>query len=217
MVEQLDNSSALLLHLAGELPAEERAELERRLAADPALAAQLDELHMAQSALEHAMSTLDAADPLPGEAAAVARITRAMRQHKVRPSLVAYRPATVHRSFWQRVPRWSYPLTAAAAIALVYVGWWTLKPINPPTIAFHNPHSNQTGSVTTTVEPVLASESDESMVLGLENNLRTPNRTQGKPLHELRLMEQQVADLSQGGSDPLQDLLANHPVLSENE
>ena len=130
MLEHLDNSSLLLMYLADELPASQQAALERRIASDASLQAELESLREAQADFLTGMAKLDAANPV-SQAAAIARITRAMRQHEVRR--VALAPKQVGNHFWRRVPRWAYPVAAAAAILLVYVGVWTMRPIGPTT------------------------------------------------------------------------------------
>jgi anti-sigma factor RsiW len=212
VLEQMDNPSALLMYLAGELPPEERAIVEQRLAADPSLRSELEEIRSAQAEFEVAMAALDRAEPVASEASAVARIGRAMRQHQVRVVAVPDAPSR-SVSFWNRVPRWSYPLTAAAAAALVYVGWWALKPVEVTALV-----AMGTTAPVVKIEGALKTDADDALVVeGLENNLRNSNRTQGSTLRELRQMEVQLAELSRGSVDPLEGLLADHPNISENE
>ena len=61
MLEQLENNEfVLLMYLAGELPAEDRVEVEAMLSTDPILRAELDRLQSAQEAIGDALARLDA-------------------------------------------------------------------------------------------------------------------------------------------------------------
>src|SRR4051812_16749606 len=82
LLQQLGSTEAvLMMYLSDELPAEDRAEVERRLAADPAMRAQWDRLREAHAAFAAAMPALDRATRLPApEAVGVRRVVRAMRQ-----------------------------------------------------------------------------------------------------------------------------------------
>jgi len=131
VLEQLDQSAFLLMYLADELPAGERAQVEQLLASDASLRQEFETLRSAQDQFVHQMASADATASTLGEASSINRITRAMRQHQVRRVLTpaAETPRSVH--FWARVPRWGYPIAAAAAVALVYVGYWTIKAPDP--------------------------------------------------------------------------------------
>src|SRR5215212_1630903 len=83
-LQQLENDQAvLLMYLAGELAGADRAEVDRRLAADAGLRAELDRLRETYHWLEAAMAQADAAaGPVPAlaKAAAVRRVGRAVRE-----------------------------------------------------------------------------------------------------------------------------------------
>jgi hypothetical protein len=127
-LEQLDREAELLLYLADELPAGQKANLEARLAADPQLAAELQSLRQSESACIAALDRADAHERLPtSESVAVRRVSRAMQQwhlDRVTSPVVAIR-----RNL--SLPRWVYP-TAAAAILLVGFLVWTSKQEVPP-------------------------------------------------------------------------------------
>jgi len=63
------------MYLADELPPAERAEVRKRLAADPSLQRELDELQSVQWDFARAMGELDQYEPLIGQASAIGRIT----------------------------------------------------------------------------------------------------------------------------------------------
>jgi len=212
VLEQLDNSSLLLMYLADELPAGQRAALQQRLTSDASLRAELESLQEAQADFLAGMTKLDAAAPI-SSSAAIARITRAMHQHEVRRLVLSPKPAANH--FWQRVPRWSYAVGAVAAMLLVYVGVWTLRPLDPTkttAVATNNhPAIPAVDEGTPTPDDTLADAE------GLEQNLRTSNPTQTESFHALNRIEAQGADLSQNASDPLPGLLSNNHLLTEDE
>jgi len=122
VIEQLNNNEAILLmYLAGELPGEDRLEVERMLASDAALRTQLDELQMAQDRTADALARLDATWPLPlSEQAAVRRTGRAIRQWLARPK-DDERAAEPRRQL--RYPWWAYPTAAAASIFVALLVW----------------------------------------------------------------------------------------------
>src|SRR5688572_1061228 len=128
LLNQLHSSESLLLmYLADELPAVDRAEVEQRLARDANLRAELEGLRDVQAHVNDAIAALDAAQPLPGSEAAGARqVARAIRQwrtdHAARPARDAIPPRTL------RFPYWSYPLAAAAAVTIAFATWWYTSP-----------------------------------------------------------------------------------------
>jgi hypothetical protein len=208
VLEHLDPSSMLLMYLTEELSPAEQAEVRKRLAADPSLQRELDELQNVQHEFDHAMSGLDAADPLIGQASAVVRISRAMRQHKVNRVAVEYKLPARSISLWQRVPRWTYPLAAAAALGLIYIGWWTFQPAD----------NSRPYAINPTTQPSNDSMTEaQADVDGVEQNLRNTNRTQPDEMRELRQVERQVADLSDTNSNLMDGLLSQHIGLPDNE
>jgi hypothetical protein len=125
LLHQLENNEAvLLMYLAGELPPPDRAEFEQMLATDAGLRAERDRLAEVTARLDDALAKLDAADRrLPPADAAARRVGRmAARWHADRLAAeAARRPARPVG----RVSRWTYPLAAAAACALISLGlWW---------------------------------------------------------------------------------------------
>jgi anti-sigma factor RsiW len=117
----------LLLYLADELGAEDRAEVEQRLLRDPAMGAELDALRDSQELLHKRLASLDAATPLTGEeAAAVRNVSKMMRQRLARPEPARAPQPPVAIPL---LPRWAYPAAAVAAVALIAgVTWRSLNP-----------------------------------------------------------------------------------------
>jgi hypothetical protein len=130
-LHELSREGVLLLYLADELGAEDRAEVEQRLLRDPALRAELDGLRGTQELLHTRLALLDAATPLAAEEeAGVRNVSRMMRQRLARPQPApALEPAIAVR----RLPRWAYPAAAVAAVALIAgVTWRSLGPGSGP-------------------------------------------------------------------------------------
>src|SRR5690349_24514678 len=84
MLQRLENNeSVLLMYLAGELPAEDRAEVEQQLAADAGLRATLERLRETNDALARVLTGADGVVLPPAteaarRSAAVRRVSRAM-------------------------------------------------------------------------------------------------------------------------------------------
>jgi anti-sigma-K factor RskA len=117
-----DDGGVLLLYLAGELSAGDRAQVERRLATEPKLAAELAELRAAHAVYGEVMNALDATPlPLP-EAAMRQRANRLVRQWATRR--LAQPVKIVHRAI---IPRWMYPVAAAAVIVVSVMRWGVFR------------------------------------------------------------------------------------------
>jgi len=124
LLHQLENNEAILLmYLADELPAEDRADVEQQLASDPALRAELDELRGVQESFAGTMERLDVETRLPvSESVAVRRATRMLRQWQVDHVNGAVTEEEPIKEL--RFPWWSYPLTTAAAVLIAFLVWW---------------------------------------------------------------------------------------------
>jgi anti-sigma factor RsiW len=126
--EQLDQDALLMLYVADELSAEQRAELEGRLAGDPELAAELARLRDARDVCFAALARADGRGRLPmSEGVAVRRVGRAMRQWQVERELArnAAAPAAPRR----KLAWWVYPSAAAAAIIVGFLVWSVRQPV----------------------------------------------------------------------------------------
>src|SRR6266478_4216615 len=154
------------MYLADELPAGERAQVEQLLASDASLRQEFETLRSAQDQFVHQMAGADATASTLGEASSINRLTRAMRQHQVRRVLTPVAETTTSAHFWSRVPRWGYPIAAAAAVALVYIGYWTIKAPDPSHMV-----AVGRGPVPKLTIPSEQS-SDDVLLASLEDNLR---------------------------------------------
>jgi hypothetical protein len=124
VLQQLvDNDAVLLMYLADELPAEDRAEVERMLVVDAALRDALERLREAYGWFDHAVARSDLSSrPAVSEAAAVRRVGRAMRQWHARRLAAAPAPRSGDSAL--RYPWWAYPLAAAASVVIAFLVWW---------------------------------------------------------------------------------------------
>jgi anti-sigma-K factor RskA len=121
-IHNLDRESLLMLYMAGELPAEDQAELEAMLASDAALRTQLEQMQSEQQALVEAFAGADAKSPLPApQLSSVRRVGAAMAQwHVDRLAKPAPSPMRARRKFG-----WVYATAAALLIAVgtIFVLW----------------------------------------------------------------------------------------------
>ena len=116
------DEGVLLMYLVGELPDEDRAEVERRLARDPALRAELESLREAHDGFAAAMPMLDRVERLPApQGPGVRRVVRAMQQWQAGRLAAEPAPEPVKTL---RYPWWAYPLAAAASVVIAFVVWW---------------------------------------------------------------------------------------------
>lgn len=116
-----NNESVLLMYLADELSAEERAEVEQLLRTDAGLRRMLEALTSEQNRSRAVLETLDAEDPPTlTDVAAQRQARRLVHQWSVQR---LSRPAAPAAS-GLRYPWWSYPLASAAAILLAFLVWW---------------------------------------------------------------------------------------------
>ena len=124
VLQQLEsNEAVLLMYLAGELPAEDRTEVERMLAVDAGLRADLERLREAFAWFSAEVARDDRAiRPAVSEGAAVRRVGRAMRQWYARRLAAA--PAPRPAAGTLRYPWWAYPLAAAASVVIAFLVWW---------------------------------------------------------------------------------------------
>lgn len=118
-----NNESILLMYLAGELPAEDRAEVESLLQSDQSLRAQLDELQATHDQITAQIRAADQATPLVGQFSAARQVGAAIRQKHADAlrALENQAPDLPHRqlSWWI-----AGPLVGAACIALGMFLWW---------------------------------------------------------------------------------------------
>jgi len=207
VVEQLDQTSELLMYLAGELPHRQSMALEKRLAADSALARELKTLRELQSDFDAQMQALDG-KRIPGQAMAVARISRAMRMHGVGQEA----DETLAPRRVLHMPAWAYPIAAAAAVVLVYVGWWAHQPAAHVTSVVQLPVSANSATPVKT-----SSDQDQVMFAELAESFRNHNPTQRRSLDSLSHAESELATLASPTRESLDDPFINSPILDNEE
>jgi hypothetical protein len=159
LLGQLENNEAILLmYLAGELPEEDRAEVEQTLANDAALRGMLAELTALQAGVDATFATCDAGSSLLSRReAAVRRLSRALVAAQARPEP---RNPAIHEPTGPRfrVAWWAYPIAAAAAIV---VGMVFLSGNDP--IKLKSKQFVETPTSTGEVSPTLYAWNDQSM------------------------------------------------------
>jgi negative regulator of sigma E activity len=128
LLHQLDNESALVMFIAGELPAEDHAVVERRLASDPEFRAQFEELRSAYRGVEDAIALADVGErvALP-EATAARRVGQAVRSWQVRRLA---EPRERELGGRLRLPAWAYAAASVAVAAVVALAIWGLRSDN---------------------------------------------------------------------------------------
>ena len=131
LLHNLENNEAILLmYVADELSAEDRAEVEQMLASDAGLRGELERLRGVRDGAVAALGAADAATRLPvSESVAVRRAMRTLRQWQLDH---AYAPPPPEPIRELRFPWWSYPLTTAAAVLIAFLVWWGNRPDRPP-------------------------------------------------------------------------------------
>jgi anti-sigma factor RsiW len=128
VLDNLDRDAAMMLYVAGELDADERAAFERRVASEPQLAAEVEQLRAAQSSVAAELERADGYTRLPAsEGVVVRRISRAMNQW------LANRDATpaVPQRRAVTFPWWSYPSAAAAILIVGFLVWSSRQEVGP--------------------------------------------------------------------------------------
>lgn len=127
LLEQLDRESMLLMYAADELSAEDRLEVERRVAADSSLAAALEEIRQLNAVCDAALRTEDEQTRLPMSAdTAMRRMSRVMKQWQTdQASRKAMAPVPPHRF---HLPIWAYPGAVAAAVIVAALIWARMLP-----------------------------------------------------------------------------------------
>lgn len=204
MLRDLDTTSLLVLYVADELPIEQRQQVDRLLASDPALRERLGELELAVNRFDGAMRDADQR-PLGGEAQARRRIGSAMRRAlALRETAPA--PLPVKTTFFSRYPSWMPVAGVAAAVAVGFFTWWGYQPSMP--IRLQPVTSGM--AVAPTPEPatkvVDASSDFDGLDLGFGENTHN--------VASLEMAERQLAELSDSRSDLLG---ANLTVPDANE
>lgn len=124
ILQKLDSQeSMLLMYLADELSEADRDEVDRRLVADPALRAQLNELQLVHDQVMAGLEQLDVADRhFQADDLNARRIAREMSRRQVE---LAARPAAAGPAWQKRSwPWWTYSMAGAAAMVFIIIGLW---------------------------------------------------------------------------------------------
>jgi anti-sigma factor RsiW len=126
---QTDREAVLLLYLANELAAGDRAELERMLTADQALRQDLERVRALQERVAGQMAALDAASPLRmSEELSTRRVMKELRRFQL--ELTTRAPVELEASTLRKWPRWIYPVAAAAALIFMTLFLWAMGVID---------------------------------------------------------------------------------------
>ena len=130
LLHNLENNEAILLmYLADELSADDRAEVEHMLGSDAGMRTELERLRALRDETVTAIGAVDAGTRLPvNEGVAVRRVMRMMRQWQL-DHATAPPPEEPIREL--RFPWWSYPMTTAAAVLIAFLVWWGHRPDQP--------------------------------------------------------------------------------------
>ena len=145
LLHELENNEAILLmYIAGELPEEERREVEQMLSADSTLRGMHDELRMAWLSSMEGVDRLDAAaGKLASREAAARQVGRMVRQwHAAR---MIPKPVAIARPP-RRLPWFRVSAAAAVFLFVGFLAWWGYQPwsaTSAPTVAM-GPDSTQT-------------------------------------------------------------------------
>ena len=118
---QLENNEAvLLMYLANELPAEDRAEVDVMLEQDEMLRAHLGRIRAAYAALDSALGKADQVSAMPSGFAAARAVGDVIRRANAAAVFTDEKvDLHPHRRRWIL-----YPLAGAAAVALGMFLWW---------------------------------------------------------------------------------------------
>jgi anti-sigma factor RsiW len=132
LLHELENNEAILLmYLAGELPEEDRVEVEQMLANDPALRAELAELAALQAKLTGVMARVDGNADLSRREAVVRQVSRSLAAARLQPLRSDAAPAPAAR-FRLRIAWWAYPIAAAALLVIGIMLLSDNRPVNLP-------------------------------------------------------------------------------------
>jgi len=133
LLQQLENNEAILLmYLADELPAADRAEVEQMLQSDANLRGELESLRHTQTGFEQTMLAADAEHPLPTSEQVASRQVLRMVNRWISQQLAqeaALKPMVLgsHSRRW-----WLYPMAVAAMLLLGFILY----------TGFHQPTTN---------------------------------------------------------------------------
>jgi anti-sigma factor RsiW len=132
LLQQLENNEAvLLMYLSGELPEDDRMEVEQMLASDPALRRALEELASLQEGTVETLSSADQRLALARGDAVVRNVCRAMSAARV--ERVSSRPAAPEFGRSRlRIAWWVYPIAVAAMLVVGIMVMSDSRPVSIP-------------------------------------------------------------------------------------
>jgi hypothetical protein len=127
LLYELENNEAmLLLYVCGELPEDDRAEVEQMLASDGNLRLELEVIRSSLAESMQAVSAVDLLEPISSSAESVSirNAGRLIKQWKV-DKLRAQTVEPVRKAL--RYPMWVYPTSAVASILVGVLVWWGMS------------------------------------------------------------------------------------------
>jgi anti-sigma factor RsiW len=162
LLQQLENNeSVLLMYLADELPAEDRAEIEQLLSVDAGLRRELSKLQGLHDSFTISMSALDGMEIAASMRAGAARkVSRLMARQATREAVQPVSEDRRAEGRRLRIGGWAYPV-AVAAVILLAVGWWGRQPGS----AFRGEIARQGNSTTSDLStlPIIPNDSANSV------------------------------------------------------
>jgi len=197
LLQQLENNEAILLmYLADELPAADRAEVEQMLQNDAHLRAELESLRGTQAGFEQTMRAADASQPLPISSQAASRQVMRLVNHWIGQQLAqqaAVRPMVigVHSHRW-----WLYPLAAAAMLLLGIILYSSMhQPAQPLA------RQDDLGSSEVLTDAIAAVHEEEPPRAEPILSATTPSVTTMAPLPARQREDLQMLALATAGAD----------------
>jgi len=123
LIHELENNEALLLmYLTGELPVEDRIEVEQMLSADSGMRAELLRIESAYQGAMGVLAKLDADQSVvPAENHAIRQAIRVMKQWQL--DRLARQPVVIAPARL-KIHAWMYPVGAVAALLIGTIAWW---------------------------------------------------------------------------------------------
>ena len=127
ILDQLHDDDAIVaMYLADELPAGDRQKVDARLAGDAEFRAKLHAMSQLRDFCQNSIRALDERDSAEHlESAALRRAARMLQQWASRRR----RPQEAAQRFARPIPWLRYGLSAAALMGLVYLVWWSNRPV----------------------------------------------------------------------------------------
>jgi anti-sigma factor RsiW len=173
VIEKLENNEQILLmYLAGELPAEDRADVEQMLASDVALRRDWEQIQSLHAVVEEGLGQLDETSLMPMSTHfAVRQVGRAIRQKLARPKIA---PAAMTNEGQPRSWWWLYPTVAAASVAIIAMVWLN-RQVSPTSMPAPVPAMGEPNSL---ADARNAGEDDDTLLL---DSLSPADRSEAKP------------------------------------